>query len=37
MQNEKVVAYGSRQLKEHDKNYPTHELEMTAVVFVLKI
>ena len=32
-----VVAYGSRQLKIHEKNYPTHDLELAAVVFALKI
>ena len=37
MQNERVVAYGSRQLKVHEENYPTHELELAAIVFVLKI
>ena len=37
MQNGKVVAYGSRQLKDHEKNYPTHDLEMAAVIFALKI
>ena len=37
MQDGKVVAYGSRQLKDHEKNYPTHDLEMAAVVFALKI
>jgi len=37
MQNRQVVAYGSRKLKVHEKNYPTHDLELTAVVFVLKI
>ena len=37
MQNGKVVAYASRQLKEHEKNYPTHDLELAAVVFALKI
>ena len=31
------VAYGSRQLKLHEKNYPTHDLEFAAIVFVLKI
>lgn len=36
MQNEKVVAYGSRQLKPHERNYPTHDLELAAVVFSLK-
>ena len=37
MQNRQVVAYASRQLKVHEKNYPTHDLELAAVVYVLKI
>ncbi|GJS21546.1 putative reverse transcriptase domain-containing protein [Tanacetum coccineum] len=37
MQREKVIAYASRQLKIHEKNYMTHDLELGAVVFVLKI
>ena len=37
MQNGKVVAYASRQLKVHERNYPTHDLELAAVVFVLKM
>ncbi|WMV50866.1 hypothetical protein MTR67_044251 [Solanum verrucosum] len=37
MQNEKVISYASRQLKILEKNYPTHDLELAAVVFVLKI
>ena len=37
MQHERVVAYGSRQLKPHEVNYPTHDLELAAVVFALKI
>ncbi|WVZ15466.1 hypothetical protein V8G54_013032 [Vigna mungo] len=37
MQEEKVVAYASRQLKVHERNYPTHDLELAAVVFALKI
>ncbi|KAL0562098.1 hypothetical protein IC582_002548 [Cucumis melo] len=37
MQQGKVVAYASRQLKSHKKNYPTHDLELAAVVFALKI
>ncbi|TYJ99751.1 pol protein [Cucumis melo var. makuwa] len=37
MQQGKVVAYASRQLKSHERNYPTHDLELTAVVFALKI
>ena len=32
-----MVAYASRQLKPHEKNYPTHDLESTAIVFALKI
>ena len=32
-----VVAYGSRQLKNHEWNYPTHDMELVAIVFVLKI
>ncbi|GJU83088.1 putative reverse transcriptase domain-containing protein [Tanacetum coccineum] len=37
MQREKVTAYASRQLKIHEKNYTTHDLELGAVVFALKI
>nr|GEX12823.1 hypothetical protein [Tanacetum cinerariifolium] len=37
MQREKVFAYASRQLKIHEKNYTTHDLELGAVVFTLKI
>ncbi|GJT33105.1 putative reverse transcriptase domain-containing protein [Tanacetum coccineum] len=37
MQREKVMAYASRQLKVHEKNYTTHDLELGAVVFALKI
>ncbi|GJY35727.1 putative reverse transcriptase domain-containing protein [Tanacetum coccineum] len=37
MQRDKVIAYASRQLKIHKKNYTTHDLELGAVVFVLKI
>ena len=33
----KVVAYASRQLKVHERNYPTHNLELAAMVFALKI
>jgi hypothetical protein len=36
-QTERVVAYASRQLKIHEQNYPTHDLELGAVVFALKI
>ena len=37
MQNDRVIAYASRQLKKHEENYPTHYLELAAVVFALKI
>ncbi|GJR60674.1 putative reverse transcriptase domain-containing protein [Tanacetum coccineum] len=37
MQNEKVIAYASRQLKIHEKNYTTHDLRLEAVVFALKM
>nr|GEZ21062.1 hypothetical protein [Tanacetum cinerariifolium] len=37
MQREKVISYASRQLKIHEKNYTTHDLELRAVVFALKI
>ena len=33
----KVVVYDSHQLKEHDRNYATHDLKLAAVVFALKI
>ena len=36
MQHGKVVAYASRQLKVHEWNYPTHDLELAVVVFALK-
>lgn len=36
-QHSKVVAYASRQLKDHEKNYVTPKLELAAVVFALKI
>ena len=36
MQEGKVVAYGGRQLKVHEKNYPTHNLELATIVFALK-
>ena len=37
MQDGKVVAYASRQMKPHEQNYPTHDLELAAVVFAMKI
>ena len=35
MQSERVVAYGSRQLKNNEKSYPTHDMELAAIVFAL--
>ncbi|GJZ37769.1 retrotransposon protein, putative, ty3-gypsy subclass [Tanacetum coccineum] len=37
MQKEKVIAYASRQLKVHGKSYTTHDLELSAVLFALKL
>jgi len=37
MQHGHVIAYASRQLKPHEKNYPTHDLELTVMIFALKI
>ena len=37
MQSGRVVAYGSLQLKNHEQNYPTHDMDLEAVVFTLKI
>ena len=37
MQTQRVVAYASRQLRIHERNYPTHDLELAAVVFALKV
>ena len=37
MQHSKVIAYASRQLKPHELKYPTHDLELAAIVFALKI
>ncbi|GKE62138.1 putative reverse transcriptase domain-containing protein [Tanacetum coccineum] len=37
MQREKVIAYASRQLKPHEENYTTHDIELGVVVFALKI
>ncbi|KAL2243581.1 UNVERIFIED_CONTAM: Transposon Tf2-12 polyprotein [Sesamum indicum] len=37
MQNGKVIAYASRQLKNHELNYPTYDLELAAIVHALKI
>ena len=37
MQSGRVVAYGSRQLKNLEKNYPTHDMALAAIIFALKI
>jgi hypothetical protein len=37
MQEGRVIAYASRQLRRHEEHYPTHDLELAAVVHVLKI
>ena len=37
MQSERVVGYGSRQLKNHEQSYPTHDMKLAAIVFALKI
>ena len=37
MQFGRVVAYGSRQLKNHEQNYPTHDMELASIVYPLKI
>ena len=36
MQEKSVIAYASRQLKVHERNYPTHDLELARIVFALK-
>jgi len=37
MQHERVIAYASRQLRIHERNYLTHDLKLAAVIFALKI
>ena len=37
MQSERVVAYGSLQFKNHEHSYPTHDMDLAAIVFALKI
>ena len=37
MQDIRVVAYASRQVRTHKKNYPTHDLELATIIFALKI
>ena len=36
MPNDRVITYASNQLKVHEKNYPTHDLDLVVVVFALK-
>ena len=37
MSFERVVAYGSRQLKNHERSYPTHDIELATIVFAFKV
>ena len=37
MKRDKVIYFASRKLKVHEKNYPTHDLELATVVFTIKI
>ena len=37
MQERRMIAYGSRQLRSHEDKYPTHDLELTAVIYALKL
>ena len=37
MQTQRVIAYASRQLWIHEQNYPNHDSELAALVFVLKV
>ena len=37
IQDRRVIAYGSRQLKPYEQNYPAHDLELVSIVFTLKI
>ena len=37
MQSGRVVAYGSRKLKNHEQSYPTHDMELAAIVFAFKV
>jgi hypothetical protein len=37
MQEDRAIAYGSRQLRRHEKHYPTHDLELLAIVHALKV
>ena len=37
MQQGRVISFSSRQLKPHERNYPTHDLKLAAVIFALKM
>jgi hypothetical protein len=37
MQDGRAIAYGSRQLPHHEEHYPTHDLELLAIVYTLKV
>ena len=37
LMQDRNTAYASRQMKPHEQNYPTHDLELAAIVFALKI
>ena len=37
MQERRVIAYGSRQLRPNEENYPTHDLELATVIYALKL
>ena len=37
MQSRRVMAYGSRQLKNQEQSYPTHDIELVSIVFALKV
>ena len=37
IQDNRVIAYASRALRNHEKNYPTHDLELAAVIHALKL
>ena len=37
MQDERVIAYASSQLKPHEKNYPVHDSELAAIILALKL
>ena len=37
MRFRRVMVYGSQQLKNHEQNYPTHDMELATIVFTLKI